>query len=74
MDVNKAYMNLMYGIVRAAVSDWKKAERMLERDPDNTEAKTLKKDCEDFFTGEEYADYYAYSDGGIPEDMMEALL
>ena len=73
MKIDSAYMNLMYGIIRLAVQDWKKALRMLEKDPDNTEAKSLKKDCEDFFTSDEYADYYAYSDGGIPQNMMEAL-
>ncbi len=69
----KACINLLFGIVRIAIVDWKRAKRMLISNPDNEAAKELKKDCEDFFRGELYAEFRDYADGELPEDILEEL-
>lgn len=49
---NKGLTNLICGIVKTAVDDWKKAKRRLRKCPTSEMAQGIVVDCETFFKSE----------------------
>ena len=49
---NKGLDNLICGIVKTAVDDWKNAKRRLKKCPTATKAEWIVTDCETFFKSE----------------------
>ena len=64
---------LVAAIVRTAVEDWKKATRVLSKEPNNKKAKERIKELEEFFQDDWYQILRALAGDSIPVDMLEVL-
>ncbi len=64
---------LIAGIIEQAVRDWRKAERMLGKVPDDKKSLEMKMECEEFFRSEWYSELREMLEEGIPEDILKVL-
>ncbi len=61
--------NLIYGIVKKAVDDWKQAKKRLAKNPAAKQAEWMVTDCEAFFR----SDYFTNLTGMDGEEFLELL-
>ena len=64
---------LAAAIVGRAIQDWKDAEAVLEKYPDDENATEMKYDCELFFRSHWYQELREFAPS-IPENMMKRLI
>lgn len=67
------YERLGNAVVMHAVRGWRFATRKLKRNPDNYEAKRLKKECEQFFLSQDFSMYTDLDGRALLDKLMKEM-